>query len=382
MTTDTSVKYFSSDMSGAPVLSGTAGTLISVLDACLVNGFGSVTINTLVVASNVATATVSAGHLLAMVGSTGPVIRIEGATPAGLNGDWRVTVTSLTTFTFATTGITDQTATGTISAKRAPAGFSKAFSGTNKAAYRADSIQSTRSFLRVDDTPNYSAACIGFTDIPDQAAFNAGTGQDPFPATSNYGLSRSNYTTATANSWVLFSDGSTFYIHNNVGNTAYYAMGGFGDIISLKSGDNFKCMLAKSVSSTGGTNANAGGDSSLMSASQSISMVMPKSYTQFGSAVVVRTSARWTTVYGQSSLLYPDLVSNSLLLSTITVQESTAIIRGLLPGLYAPFNNFANNNHHKVVVENITELPGRTLMLLAGQTTNGCVAVDITGPWR
>lgn len=38
MTADTSVKYLHSAMPGAPVLSGTAGSLISVLDACLVNG--------------------------------------------------------------------------------------------------------------------------------------------------------------------------------------------------------------------------------------------------------------------------------------------------------------------------------------------------------
>ena len=121
-----SVRFYDSTMSGAPALSGTAGALIGVLDGCLVDGFGSVTVNSLVVASNVATATVSAGHQFAMIGNTGPVIRIEGATPSGLNGDWRVTVTGATTFTFATTGISDQTATGMITAKRAPAGFEKA----------------------------------------------------------------------------------------------------------------------------------------------------------------------------------------------------------------------------------------------------------------
>ena len=131
-------------MSGAPVLSGTAGTLIAVLDACLVNGFGSVTLNSLVVQNNVATATVSGGHGFAMIvgvnnvsPGVGPVVRIDGATPAALNGDWRLaSVPNSTTFTFAAEGIPDQTATGTITAKRAPAGWAKAFGGANKAAYQ------------------------------------------------------------------------------------------------------------------------------------------------------------------------------------------------------------------------------------------------------
>ena len=33
----TGVKYFHSELPGAPVLSGTAGSLQAVLDACLVN---------------------------------------------------------------------------------------------------------------------------------------------------------------------------------------------------------------------------------------------------------------------------------------------------------------------------------------------------------
>ena len=36
----TTVKHFHSAMSGAPVLNGTAGSLIAVLDACLQDGFG------------------------------------------------------------------------------------------------------------------------------------------------------------------------------------------------------------------------------------------------------------------------------------------------------------------------------------------------------
>ena len=37
------VKWFSSDMRGAPTINGTVGSLIPALDACLLTGFGAVT---------------------------------------------------------------------------------------------------------------------------------------------------------------------------------------------------------------------------------------------------------------------------------------------------------------------------------------------------
>jgi hypothetical protein len=83
---DTSVKYFHSGLTGAPVLSGTAGSLVAVLDACLVNGFAVSAVASLVVASNIATATISGGHS-AEVGS---VVLVSGATPSGLNSEKKV----------------------------------------------------------------------------------------------------------------------------------------------------------------------------------------------------------------------------------------------------------------------------------------------------
>ena len=60
MTTNTEVKVFQ-NITGTddviPQLSGTAGALMTILDACLVNGYGSDTLDNLVVASNVATCT-------------------------------------------------------------------------------------------------------------------------------------------------------------------------------------------------------------------------------------------------------------------------------------------------------------------------------------
>ena len=74
---DTSVKYLHSGMTGAPVLSGAIGSMIAVLDACLVDGFALKSVNSLVVASNIATINVSTG----ITAEVGAVVLVAGATP-------------------------------------------------------------------------------------------------------------------------------------------------------------------------------------------------------------------------------------------------------------------------------------------------------------
>lgn len=205
MPTDTTVKFFTSAMSGAPTHTNAVGSIIALLDACLVNGFGSVTLDSLVIADNVATGTVSTGHGFAMTGATGPVIRIAGATPSGLNGDWRIqTVPNSTTFTFTTSGISNQTATGTITAKRAPAGFEKAFSGTGKAAYRSASVASTRGYLLVLDTDVATPASWNqLQQFESMSDVDTGTGG----STVYYSL---KYATSSGH-WMLVADDRAFY---------------------------------------------------------------------------------------------------------------------------------------------------------------------------
>jgi hypothetical protein len=374
---DSSVRYYDSTMVGAPTLSNVAGTLIGVLDACLVDGFGSVTLDSLVVAGDVATATYSTGHGFAMIGNTGPVIRISGASPPALNGDWRVTVTSGTAFTFATTGIDNQTATGTISAKRAPAGFEKAFTGTSLAAYRSLDIESTRCYLRVDDTPNYSAAAVGYESMSD-----IDTGAGAFPATSNYGIGRSLSTDSTARPWVLIADGRLFYLHVDYNSGGFYfTMAAFGDALSNLTTDAYHCVLARSAGGAGGTTLSQGGTNSGLFNRNTATIALPRSYTQIGVAITAFLESTFVTTWGNSSIAYPDAVANQFIAAPILLFETTARFRGMMPGMYAPLNNFTSAIH-KTVISAIPALPGRELILLAGQNAGGAVAFDLTGPWR
>jgi hypothetical protein len=60
--TDLTVKYFNSGMTGAPQIANNWGDLVTMLDACLVNGFALKAIDTLTFADGIATATITTGH--------------------------------------------------------------------------------------------------------------------------------------------------------------------------------------------------------------------------------------------------------------------------------------------------------------------------------
>lgn len=366
---NTEVKYFSSTMNGAPALSNSAGTLIAVLDACLVNGFGSVTLDSLVVASNVATGTVSAGHNFAMVGNTGPVITIAGATPAGLNGEWRIaSIPGSTTFTFATTGISDQTATGTITAKRAPAGFSKAFSGTNTAAYRSDNVAGSRLYLQVADS--YASATYamirGFTGMT-----AVDTGTEPFPtgaqAAGTYIYKASN----TNCPWNLYSDGRMIYFFCDSNKNSSW-VGGlvFGELDSYVEADTYNGLLIHAPSSMGALALAALGsttNSYLCRARNQVTL----------SVESARYSHRKCPALGTGGPAYE---ATNLLLWPVEVWDGTTDPRGLMPGLWCPVHN--GDTPHGLVVEGILQLPNRTLLVQTTQNTTSECAIDIMGPWR
>lgn len=373
MTTDTSVVYLDSTMSGAPALSNTAGSLITLLDAGLVNGFGSITLDSLVIVDNVATGTISTGHNLAMVGDTGPVILIEGASaPAAINGRFRIqTIPNATTFTFITSGISNQTATGTITAKRASAGWEKAFSGTNKAAYRTLDVAGTQLLLRVDDTTTTYARVRGY-----EAMSDVDTGTGPFPTDAQFSGGGYMYKASSGSPvpWALYADSRMFYFFCDAnGSDRWMGNFPFGDIASYAASDAYCTFLSYGYSATQ--------TSYLYNLGTAQYAVLARSYTQLGGSI---PSARYS--HGRVSTLanaaqaYPSPVFNGILLWPVEVWENGDTARGLLPGLWNPVHDDVDLAQG-ALISNIPQLPGRDLLIQILATGYRC-AMDITGPWR
>lgn len=381
----TSVKHFHSGMVGAPVLSGTAGAMIAVLDACLLTGFGLQTVTTLVVSGGVATLTVPTTPSA----QVGTVVLVAGATPAGLNGEQRVTAVAGNSISFAT-ALADGTATGTITVKLAPAGWAKLFAGTNLAAYKPTDPSATGCVLRVDDTATTTCRVRGFESMSD---VSTGLGLFPTDAQFSGGMywGKSNTANTTARPWWVYADGRTFYILALVNLSA--PLFGFGDILSNKSGDAYSCFLTGDASNI---TSNVGGVGPCLGygAEATGSLYLPRSHTGIGGSVQARKRGALNTApgytgsstYNSDGLVYPNGPDNALVVTPVHVIAASSL-RGTLPGLlHTPLQVGASFNTADQVM-GTGPYSGRKLHALrtgapASSAVYGTAFMDATGPWR
>ncbi len=396
---DTSVKFMTENMPGAPVLSGAAGTLISVLDALLVTGFGLRTATSVTVAGGVATVTLASNGLNANLLHS--VILVDGvaAPMADLNGEQRVTAATSTTLQFAT-AVADGTATGTITVKSAPAGWEKLYSGTNKAVYRSTHAQSAKHCLRVDDTGTTTARVVGYETMTD-----VDTGVGPFPTAAQ--MSGGGYwwksidATATARGYFFAADPLMLLAAprtSGVGAALSANVRGFGDPIALApSGDAWATTL-----SYAGSNNSSGFDYGAFSGTNAASSsvggaAFPRAFSGLGSAVLCRPvneagepyqiSGRHAAGLGPG----PSSIDGQIKLARVTMAEQTiySAPRCVGPGVFCVPQQIADGAFlPSTVIDGSGALTGRKLLsvvtsVAASATSNlGVAFIDITGPWR
>lgn len=159
---NTDIKWFSFGNINAPQLTNTWGCMIDVLDACLVTGFGSQLVSSLVIEDGVATATFGGSHNFKQF----QVVEISGANETILNGEFKILGLTANTIELLV-DLPDQIVTGTISCKLASLGWTKAFSGSQKAVYQAKDKAANPFFLRVDNScdPVYTVSYAKFAKV-------------------------------------------------------------------------------------------------------------------------------------------------------------------------------------------------------------------------
>lgn len=322
-------KEYHYQQTAASPAAGTAGYGIAILDACLVTGFNSKSISSISVTTNIATVTTSTDHGFV----PDEIVLIAGANESIFNDEFKVlTIPTTTTFTFAlTTGLTD--ATGTMSVKIAPLGWEKTYSGTNKAVYRSLDITGTRLYLRVDDT---NAQYMRVNMYETMSSVDAGTGV----STTIYWKKSDTSSTAVRN-WYLIGNSKVFYIMFGFYSTLQDRVNpcAFGDLITCKAGDAYHCMLI-------GPTINSiyqGADNSfpaISSTGEITGQYIARSYSQIGSNIqFYKLDASSNTRMGYDGVTnYPNGSDNGLHINPVYVYESaTKAYRGIMPGLYAPF---------------------------------------------
>ena len=393
------IKVFTSAQTGAPTLQGQNGSLISLLDAVLVNGYNTVSVTSITRTGSTATVTTAANHNM----MSGESVLISGAVETDYNVEAVIAVTDATHFTYTVANAPSTPATGTITMKRAPAGFDKVFSSTNKAVYRSKDTSGTRPYLQVTDDGTTTGAAreaklrgyLTMTDI--------NTGSEPFPTATQKSEGLYAYKSQTVDTvsrpWALITDGKTFYFQacmdraptSMLPTDGYLWWTAFGDIISTRAGDPYSAFLAASntanqqVSGGYGTNHNGLFVPTVRTANPtSDSCFTVRSFTQVTGAEIMNPMGHGWDQYaiGTTTIVgYPHLPDNGFIMTPLMGMQR-GVFRGRFPGVFEPLHGRVLNQFD--VIENVDGYPGRKFMAMWGacaytNMVTGMLMFDITG---
>lgn len=385
------IKVFKSTQADAPELNGNSASLITVLDAVLVNGYNSLSVTSITRVGNVATVTTPTAHGF----STGDWATIGGAVETDYNDDVPVTVLSSTTFSCPVSNSPSTPATGTITCKRSGGGFEKKYSGTEKAVYRSLRTDSNKHYLRVVDDGTggatyKSAICYSWESMDD---VDTGTTGAPTPTAQHW--AKSNTADGTARWWCIVTDGRLVYMvvgadSAKAANTtaANNAFSVWGDFKSVKASDTFNvihasCSAAYTTQSANNNFLSSVLSNSDMSASKLISVA--RSCLGVGGVVsnvgVQAVAGGYSESFGyRKQIAFPNVADAGFYIAPCVLYEpSLGAIRGTLPGCYESYQGpcFPNDT----VIDGVAGMGSRKfLMLLARHAGNvGSVVLDITG---
>lgn len=384
----TTVMLLRSTDTGAPRLSGTAGDITTLLDACLVNGYNSRTLTSITRSGTTATATFN-GHGYAADGLS--KIKISGANETEYNGTFIITNVTTNTFDYTVTGTPATPATGTITSVVAPLGWGKPFSGTSLAAYRSAEVTGTRLYLRVDDTGTTIARVRGFETMTD---VNTGTGLFPTDLMSSGGLwiSKSDLASTAARKWVLVGDGFEFHFFYVCNATIYdniYRQFHFGDPASEMASDPYGCLIYGDTASSL-AQPNIGSSTWSITTASNFTQVpgfyFARLYTQTGTSVgacIHGNVTLATSIIGiGTAITYPSPANNGLYITPLFVGD-TSVLRSQLKGIYQPLQT-RPLGHGTLLYANVSPISRRLYAVATAysSTTPGETHIDIDGPWR
>lgn len=284
-------------------------------------------------------------------------------------------------------------------------GWTKAFSGTNTAAYRQGG--GNQFYLNVNDNgPGAGGAREArLTGFETMSAIDTGTGQFPTNVQSSIGIGawvarKSTTADATARNYILVCDDRGFILFTATGDTAgvYYDCL-FGDIHSRGgSGDGYRTIIIGRVLE----NSNSLTQTGFMTASLSNATVgghhMARSYTGTGTSIAVGkhghpnlVATTITLTAGSAGLgtQYPNGPDGALCLSRIAVTESANnTLRGRLRGIWQ-VGHFHDNFADADVFQGVGAEAGKTFLIVKQLATGGgnnsalgIVAIETSDTWE
>lgn len=244
------------------------------------------------------------------------------------------------------------------------AGWTKPFTGTNKAAFRNDTTDGSGVYYRVDDAAVNSGR-NAYVQMYETMS-DVDTGTNAAPTNSTHESFRKTATAdATARPWVVVADNCAAWVMIQSGDNGTEWVPHFiGDIFSYKTSDAYRGFLLAAYSPSGVTVQNHttalvqhnGGPGN----GASTGRYVVRKHDGAGSAQ--ECGLHFNVMHGISNpsgayypgstsfvLPYPDALTNGLLMTPMWVHQTTTspyVTRGYLPGVWAPMHNrpIANND--------------------------------------
>tara|TARA_A100001391_G_scaffold142738_1_gene100519 strand:+ start:215 stop:1474 length:1260 start_codon:yes stop_codon:yes gene_type:complete len=393
---DFPVKWFSSYMGGAPVLSDqTPGEMIALMKACLSTGFNLMPIDGMEFDSGTGLATVnlSTGHGF----KAWQVIEISGADQAGYNGEHRVVSVGAGWLTFAPDAAPSAgAATGESMEIKASPSKSWEFIHEDAATYQA-SFRSTMPdatdhvVIMTDDDPtnsdvNSGADCVKmtvaeiYTDLSDYQESMI----QWWPASHRYWDDRYAKYTYGKKDWVLITNGKLVYFALNYGRSCKRAIMVLGNFDSVRPADAHHFILNGINGSTGWSSTGYAMYNDFLSLEASDDEHLRKisrKYTQIPESVSFNLLGYGRKIGGSFSA--PNPADNGFYVASgkigvlEEIQDSTAYqtLRGYMPGIVQPLCTVPF--YDMQILDDVPSLEGRpVLFVLAtvkddGQYENG-----------
>lgn len=272
------------------------------------------------------------------------------------------------------------------------AGWTKPFTGTNKAVYRQSG--GNLFYLRVqDDAPGAGGAkearITGY-----EAMTDVDTGTNPFP-TAAQGVGgiamqvvRKSVTLDATNRVCLgFADNRTVYFNALTGDTVgSYMSFGFGDFFSLVPSDGFRCLINARVAENTGT---AGTDrldvlsSTGFANAVATGFYVARSYTGLGTSINLGKTGDYaktaTAVVGAGFVPFPNPSGGELFVAPVTISDPTTApansIRGRLRGFWSsvhPIASFTDGD----TFNGVGSLSGKTFRMVKQTGSLGIYCIE------
>lgn len=417
---DTTVKWFTSTNTQAPQINQEWGDITNILDACLVNGFGTLAVASAtgdIVAREVVLTT-SSNHKLRQY----QVVRLSGFELNQMNTDFKIKrILSEVSFVIEMPDdLQELTFSGLLSVSLAPLGWEKPFSELNRGAYRSKDTLSNQRYLLVDNRPKENKgfgdydnnawakwAAVGIVeDLEDldtivgmQCPYDTNSPRRNWEQTApnRFGWAKwysrmGNYEYGpgnnTGSSWVLVGDGSLFYFMPKINSNWTRPVYCFGDIVE-NGGNPYSTLLAchfvNEANSYLNTPGNSGG-ASLTGLFYEGSLCM-RNFTGVGThqgvvltSVFINTNS-FLQYNNQGAVISPNGYLSNFLVFPLYVLQTDRHYLGVLPGL-----KYCNQRTDSQDLS-ITELTPTEALLFVhtaapDSNTNICIPFSVKSKWR